>query len=69
MTGSAISPKERARRVVEAMPDDASVEDVIERLVVAHKVERGMEQARSGEGMLSQDDVEAHFARRRAERD
>ena len=68
MSTPTLSPKERARRAVEALPDDASVEDVIERLVVAHKVERGLAQARSGEALLSQDEVEAHFARRRAER-
>ena len=62
------SPKERARRAVDALPDDASFEDVIARLVVLHKVERGLAEARSGEGLMTQDEVEAHFAERRAAR-
>jgi hypothetical protein len=65
---SAVSAKQRARRAVEELPDDASLEDVIERLVVLHKVERGLEQVREGAGLQTQDEVEAHFARRRAAR-
>ena len=68
MADQTLSPKERARRVVEALPDDATVEDVIERLVVAHKVERGLAQARGGDALMTQDEVEVHFARRRADR-
>lgn len=64
----AASAKQRARRAVEELPEDASLEDVIERLVVLHKVERGLEQARQGEGLQTQDELEAHFARRRAAR-
>jgi hypothetical protein len=63
-----VSPKQRARRAVEELPEDATLEDVIERLVALHKIERGLEQARSGEGLQTQDEVEAHFARRRAAR-
>lgn len=63
-----VSAKQLARRAVEELPDDASLEDVIERLLVLHKVERGLEQVRQGEGLQAQDEVEAHFARRRANR-
>lgn len=62
------TPKERARRAVDALPDDATYEDVIARLVVVHKVERGLAQARSGGEMQTQAEVEAEVARRRAAR-
>ncbi|MEM6289356.1 MAG: hypothetical protein AAF845_19620 [Bacteroidota bacterium] len=58
------SPKERARRAVDDLPDDATHEDVIARLVVVHKIERGRAQAAAGQDLMSQDEVEAHFARR-----
>ena len=59
------TPKERARRVVDRLPDDATYEDVIAWLVVVHKVDRGLAQVRSGEGLMTQSEVEAEFARRR----
>ena len=62
------SPKERARRAVDELPDDATYEDVIARLIVVHKVERGLAQVRSGEGLTTQAEVEAEFARRREAR-
>ena len=62
------TPKEHARRVVNELPDDATYEDVIARLVVLHKVERGLTQIRSGEGLMTQADVESEFARRREAR-
>lgn len=68
MPATNVSPKERARRAVDALPEDASLEDVIARLVVVYKVERGLEEARRGEGLMTQAEVEAHFAERRAAR-
>ena len=68
MPATNASPKDRARRALEALPDDVSLEDVIERLVVLHKVERGLEEVRQGEGLMPQSEVEEHFAKRRAER-
>ena len=62
------TPKELARRAVDALPDDATYEDVIARLMVVHKVERGLEQARSGASGKTQTEVEAEFARRREAR-
>lgn len=62
------TPKERARRVVDDVPDDATYEDVIARLVVVHKVERGLAQIQGGENLMTQGEVEAEFARRRAAR-
>ena len=68
MPASGPTPKQRARRAVDELPDDATYEDVIARLVVVHKVERGLAQARGGAGLQSQEEVEAEFARRRAAR-
>lgn len=62
------TPKERARRAVDELPDDATYEDVIARLVVVHKVERGLAQARDEAGLRPQAEVEAEFARRREAR-
>jgi hypothetical protein len=64
-----VSAKQRARRVVEELPEDASLEDVIEKLIVVHKIEKGLQQARAGEGLMDQEDVEAHFMRRREGRE
>lgn len=59
------TPKERARLVVNDLPDDATYEDVITRLIVVHKVERGLKQIQAGEELMTQAEVEAEFARRR----
>ena len=69
MSITSASPKERARRAVESSPEEASLEDIIARLIVVHKVERGLAEIRAGEGLMTQAEVEAHFARRRAERE
>ena len=55
MPTRSISPKERVRRAVDAMPDESSLEDVIARLVVLHKLERGLAE------------VDAEFEHRRAQ--
>ena len=68
MPATSLSPKDHARRAIGDLPDDASFEDVIERLVVVHRVQRGLEEARAGQGLRTQSEVEAHFARRRAAR-
>jgi hypothetical protein len=65
---SEVTSKTLAHHALDALPDDASLEDVIERLVVLHKVETGRAQAQRGEGMMTQAEIEAHFARRRAAR-
>ena len=68
MSAASVSPKERVRRAVDAMPENASLEDVIARLVVLHKVERGLAEVEQGEGLMTQAEVEAEFERRRSER-
>lgn len=56
-----ILTKQRIRRVVDDLPEDVSLEEVIERLVVLYKVERGLDQVRRGEDLQTQDEVEAYF--------
>lgn len=68
MPTASLSPKERARRAVDAMPGDASLEDVIQRLVVIHKVERGLAEAQKGDDLMTQNEVEAYFEQRLADK-
>jgi len=44
-------PKERALEVIRGLPEDATVEDVMERLYFLAKVEEGMRQADAGQTM------------------
>ncbi len=56
--------KAKIIRAVEELPEDATIEDAIERLVFLHKVEVGLKQAREGKS-VSVDEVEARLRRRR----
>ena len=51
------SAKQRATQAVGELPEDATLEDAIERLIFLRKIERGLEQREAGEGSL-QEDVE-----------
>jgi len=44
-----MTTKEKMLQTVQELPDDASVEDAMERLLVLAKIERGIEQADKGE--------------------
>lgn len=44
-----MTTKEKMIRMVQALPEDASVEDAMERLLLLAKVERGLQQADAGE--------------------
>lgn len=50
------SGKELLRQAVEQLPDDASVEDAMERLVFLAKIERGLADAEAGR-TISHEDV------------
>jgi predicted transcriptional regulator len=52
-----ISAKRKALQAVEALPDEATLDDVIEKLIFLRKIERGLQQREAGEG-LSQEEVE-----------
>ena len=47
-------------RAIQELPDDATVEDAMERLYFLAKVERGLEQSDSGE-TISHDEIKAKF--------
>jgi predicted transcriptional regulator len=44
-----MTTKEKAVLAVQALPDDASLEDAMERLFLLAKIERGLQQADAGE--------------------
>jgi len=52
--------KQLLREAVEQLPDDASVEDAMERLYFLAKVARGLEAAERGE-LVSHDEVRREF--------
>jgi len=52
--------KQLLREAVEQVPDDASVEDVMERLYFLAKVARGIDAADHGE-LVSHEEVEREF--------
>jgi len=43
--------KDVAKQVIEALPDDASMEDIIHALYVREKFERGLREVREGKGI------------------
>ena len=54
--------KQQILKAIEQMPDDASVEDALERLYLLYKIERGLQQADRGE-LLSQEEARQRMAR------
>ena len=44
-----MTTKEKVIQAVQALPDDASIEDAMERLLLLAKIERGIQQADAGE--------------------
>ena len=44
-----MTTKEKAVQAVKALPDDASLEDAMERLFLLAKIEKGLQQADAGE--------------------
>ena len=51
-----MTAKEKVLRAVQALPDDASIEDAMERLLLLAKIERGLHQADSAQ-TCSHDEV------------
>ncbi|PSQ83995.1 MAG: hypothetical protein BRD44_02595 [Bacteroidetes bacterium QS_7_67_15] len=56
--------KSKIVRAVEELPESATIEDAIERLVFLHKIEIGLKQSQEGK-TLPLDEVEARLQRRR----
>jgi predicted transcriptional regulator len=48
--------KEKVLQAVENLPDDAAIEEAMERLLLMAKIERGLEQADAGQ-TISHDEV------------
>ena len=44
-----MTTKEKVIQAVQALPEDASIEDAMERLLLLAEVERGLQQANAGE--------------------
>lgn len=61
----AVQSKNDVVRIVQALPDETSLDDIIERLILLRKINVGLSQRGRG---LSQSEVEAEFRKPRAER-
>ena len=57
-----MTSKEKLLKMVQSLPDDASVEDAMERLLFLAKIEKGLEQADAGE-TISHDQVREKMAK------
>ena len=62
---SQVTTKAKIVRAVEELPEDATIEDAIERLVFLHKIEAGLKQVEEGK-TVPLDEVEARLRRRRS---
>jgi predicted transcriptional regulator len=56
------SAKQLALRAVEQLPDDATLEDAMERLYFLEKIERGQTDIREGR-VVAHEDIVARFSR------
>ncbi len=54
--------KRQILKAIEQLPDDASVEDALERLYLLYKIEKGVQQADRGE-LISQEEARQRMAR------
>ena len=46
-----MTAKEEILELMEQLPEDATIEDAIEKLLVLHKVQHGLDQLDNGEGI------------------
>ena len=54
--------KEKIHKAVDDMPDEFSVEDLLEKIIFLHKVERGLEQSDNGE-VVSTEEARKKFSK------
>jgi len=52
---STVCEKEKIEKVMRSLPDDAHIEDAMERLYLLYKVEKGCQQADSGQTIEHED--------------
>jgi len=57
-----MNTKQRVLQAVNDLPDDASIEDAMQRLLLLAKIERGIQQADAGQ-TFSHDEVKERMAR------
>jgi len=56
-----VTAKDEIKQAIDGLPDDATLEDAIERLYLLYKVQRGLHQLDAGEG-ISQEQARARMA-------
>jgi predicted transcriptional regulator len=54
--------KQEILKALEALPEDASIEDAIDRLVFLYKVNRGLQQAKAGQ-TIPHEEAKARMAK------
>ena len=54
--------KQRMLKAIEELPDDANIEDALERLYLLYKIDRGIKQADAGE-LISQEEARQRMAK------
>ena len=54
--------KQQILKAIEELPDNASVEDALDRLYLLYKIEKGVRQADSGD-LIGQDEARKRMAR------
>ena len=54
--------KQQMLKAIEELPDDANVEDALERLYLFYKIERGVKQADAGD-LISQEEARQRMAK------
>ena len=59
----AVETKQQILKAIEDLPDDAGVEDALDRLYLLYKIDRGLRQADQGE-LLTQEEVRERMAKR-----
>ena len=57
-----MTTKERVVKAIQELPEDASIEDAMERLLFLAKIERGLQQADAGQ-TIPHADVKARMAK------
>jgi hypothetical protein len=57
-----MSTKEQMVRLIQELPEDATIEDAMEQLYLLYKVERGIAQANAGQ-KVSQEEARRRMAR------
>ncbi len=54
--------KQQMLKAIEELPDDAKVEDALERLYLLYKIDRGIQQADAGE-LITQEEARKRMAK------